>query len=272
MITIQNFSNFNLPFLVGNELSVESFSLTQNDNTFLLAAPRYYTFYASFIRPRLGMYRGWINGFHNIEYGVLPSLFLQKIGQGILHTVFNKPIVFNTTDINTNLHINSKPFKQSNLNDAIKEAYGYAIEGGASLLKWNRDNSNQLKLDALPMDKFFITVDSYGDIESVRCFIDTYKNTINSTTEYYLCEERFFKYDDITGKKYPMAHYSIYRTSSNMTFNQKPRPTVAWKDVPQYVQQRLQDDYGIIETDDSWTQLGDFEDLKTVCCCLLMRT
>ena len=33
-----------IPFNLGNELSQESFSLSQNDNTYLLASPRYKQF------------------------------------------------------------------------------------------------------------------------------------------------------------------------------------------------------------------------------------
>ena len=75
-----NNDRYLIPFRPGNELSSESFRLTQNDNTYVLASPRYKQFYSSYIRPRTAMYRGWIEGFHNSEVGVLPTLFLQKIG------------------------------------------------------------------------------------------------------------------------------------------------------------------------------------------------
>lgn len=87
-----------MPFSVGSELSAESFRLAQCDNTYMLAASRYYQFYASYIRPRISMYNGWIEGFHNTEYGVIPSLFLQRVGNGIINTLFAKPIVLNTED------------------------------------------------------------------------------------------------------------------------------------------------------------------------------
>lgn len=77
-----------LGLFAGSELTTESFRLAQYDNTYLLASDRYYQFYASYIRPRILMYKGWLQGFHNIEYGVLPSLFLQRIGNGILNTLF----------------------------------------------------------------------------------------------------------------------------------------------------------------------------------------
>ena len=90
-----------IPFALGNELQAESFRLTQNDNTYMLAAPRYYQFYASYIKPRTAMYRGWIEGFHNIEYGVIPTFFLQKVGAGIVSTLFSKPLVLNTKEKTT---------------------------------------------------------------------------------------------------------------------------------------------------------------------------
>ena len=36
-----------IPFRLGNELSAESFRLTQYNNVYMLSAPRYYLFYAS---------------------------------------------------------------------------------------------------------------------------------------------------------------------------------------------------------------------------------
>lgn len=73
-----------LPFHLGSELTAESFKLSQNDHSYRLAAQRYRQFYESYIRPRQAMYRGWIEGFHNTEFGVIPTLFLQKIGKGIV--------------------------------------------------------------------------------------------------------------------------------------------------------------------------------------------
>ena len=73
-----------IPFYLGSELTTESFRLWHGDFIYRLAAPRYQQFYQNYIRPRIGMYRGWITGYHNAEYGVIPSLFLQKIGTVIV--------------------------------------------------------------------------------------------------------------------------------------------------------------------------------------------
>ncbi len=241
-----------IPFSLGNELSSSSFKLTQNDNTYMLAAPRYYQFYASYIRPRTSMYRGWIEGFHNMEFGIVPTLFLQKIGTGIISTIFGKPMILNPTGAKAN-SITEKEYKKSNFNAAVKESYGFALDGGTSLIKWNRDGKNQLRAESLPMDKFFISVDSYGDIESVKSFIATYHDTINAKSEYHLCEERFFRYTTIGGqlKRFPMVHYLLYKTSSNVENEQPPNPSEAirWEDIPYDIQQMLKRDYGDIMLD-----------------------
>lgn len=245
-----------MPFFLGNELSAESFRLTQNDNTYLLASPRYYQFYADYIRPRVAMYRGWIESFHNAEYGVIPTLFLQKIGAGITSTLFSKPFVLNSKDSKVD-EITEKWYKKSNFNSATKEAYGFALDGGTGLLKWNRDGYNQLRAEALPMDKFFIEVDAYGDIERVKSFITTYTNTINSKEEYRLCEERFFKYARVGSetKRFPMVHYLLYKTSSNINYEATPnliKDPLAWKEVPYDIQQMIKRDYGDIFIDDPY--------------------
>lgn len=257
-----------IPFRPGNELSSESFQLTQNDNTYMLAAPRYYQFYASYIRPRVAMYRGWITGYHNAEYGLFPSLFLQKIGAGIISTLFNKPFVLNSEDEAAN-KVSLKEYKKSNFNAAVKEAYGFAMEGGTSLFKWNKDGNNQLRAEALPMDKFFVNVDAYGDIEAVKSYLATYHDTISASKEYYLCEERFFRYATVDNKqmRFPMVHYLVYATSSN-TANEgtpNPSPAIKWVDLPYAVQKSLKRDYGNVFID-----LVGYEDLKEYDRCTLL--
>ena len=241
-----------IPFFLGNELQTASFKITQNDNTYLLASSRYKEFYSSYIRPRIAMYRGWIEGFHNLEYGVIPTLFLQKIGAGITSTLFSKPFILNSEDGATN-SITQKQFKKSNFEFATKEAYGFGLDGGTGLLKWNKDGNNQLRAEAIPMDRFFIAVDAYGNIEKVRSFIATYHDTISATEEYHLCEERFFKYAFVGGKhiRYPMVHYLIYKTSANITYERTPslKYTLSWSEVPYAIQQMIKTDYGEIAFD-----------------------
>ncbi len=240
-----------IPFSLGSELQTESFKLRQNDNTYRLSSPRYQQFYESYIRPRTAMYRGWIEGFHNLEYGVIPTLFLQKIGTGIVSTLFGKPFVLNTEDINA-LKIIQDQYKKSVFNMTVKEAYNYALDGGTALLKWNKDRTNQLRAESIPMDKFFIEVDAYGDIERVRSYISTYHDTVAANQEYYLCEERFYKYTTQNGieKRYPMIHYLIYKTSSNISNETLPNPEpIKWGDIPYDVRKMLQRDYGDILID-----------------------
>lgn len=237
------------PLSVGSELTAESFRLAQYDNTYMLASPRYYQFYASYVRPRILMYNGWIEGFHNIEYGVLPSLFLQKIGGGIVNTLFSKPIVLNTQNAETGAVIASKPFKKAKLSASIKEAYSYALAGGTGLIKLNKDGENALRFETVPMDRFFVETDAYGDVERVKCYVATYHDTISATQEYYLCEERFFRY--AAGKRFPMGHYTFYKTSSNIAHEVTPVPSdaIEWKDIPYDVRKMIQRDYGDIQID-----------------------
>lgn len=255
-----------IPFSLGSELQVESFTVTQNDNLYVLAAPRYKQFYSSYIRPRLAMYRGYIEGFHNIEYGVIPTLFLQKIGTGIVSTLFSRPMVLNGKEKITN-DITKNEYKKSNFNTAVKEAYNYALDGGTSLLKWNKDGKNQLRAEALPMDRFFIEVDSYGDIERTKAYIATYHNTISAQEEYYLCEERFFKYATLGGetKRFPMVHYLFYKTSPSLTNESTPTPSSAlsWQDIPYEVQQMIKRDYGEIFIDsEEADEIKDYKKCK----------
>lgn len=245
-----------IPFKLGNELSQESFSLSQNDNTYLLASPRYKQFYSGYIRPRTAMYRGWIQGFHNMEYGVIPTYFLQKIGNGITSTIFSKPMILNSKDEATNA-VKDKQYKKSNFDNGSKEGFGFALDGGTGLIKWNRDGNNQLRLEAIPVDRFFPTIGAYGDIERVKCFIATYHDTISASQEYHLCEERFFKYSTVAGEteRFPMAHYLCYKTSSDASNESTPNPSdaITWSEIPYDIKKMIQKDYGsniLIDSED----------------------
>lgn len=234
-----------MPFALGNELQTSSFGISQSDNTYILAGARYAQFYASYLRPRIAMYRGWIQGFHNTEYGVIPSLFLQKVGAGIVSTLFGRPFVLNSDDAHTR-EITQKQYKSSNFYRCVKEAYNFALDGGTSLIKWNRDGRGQLRAETLPVDKFFVSVDAYGDIESTKAFIATYHDTVSASREYYLCEERFFRYS--ANMRYPMVHYVVYQTSSDITTSDTPVP-LKWGDIPYEIRKMLQRDYGDLMVD-----------------------
>lgn len=248
-----------IPFRLGNELSAESFRLTQYNNVYMLSAPRYYLFYASYIRPRMLQYSGWIDGYHNTEHGVIPTYFLQKIGKGISNTVFSRPVVFNTENKETEAHLESKEFKKARVAHALKEAFELAIHGGTSLLKWNKDGNGTLRPEVIPMDNFFVTVDAYGDIESVRAFCTTYHNTINAKEEYHLCEERFYKYAHVGSevRSFPMVHYIVYKTTSNITYTATPNisSSIPWSEIPVDVKKMIEQDYGNINVDDDSIKL-----------------
>lgn len=255
-----------IPFKLGSELTAESFNTRQTDNTYMLAAPRYKEFYSGYVRPRIAMYRGWIQGFHNSEYGVIPTMFLQKIGTGIISTLFSKPFVLNSGEEKTNF-VTENQYRKSGFNSAVKEAYGFALDGCAGLLKWNKDGNNQLRAEAIPMDKFFIETDAYGDIERVKSYIATYHNTIASSEEYYLCEERFFRYRTIDSKqkRFPMVHYIFYKTSSNVNSESTPDPSTSlkWGDIPYDIRKMIQRDYGGIMIDtSSGEELKDYSNCQ----------
>ena len=161
--------------------------------------------------------------------------------------------------------ITEDQYKKSNFENAYKEAYGFALDGGTGLIKWNKDGRDQLRAEAIPVDKFFIEVDAYGDIEKVKSYIATYHDTIYANQEYYLCEERFFKYASVGGQqvRYPMVHYLFYKTSSSATTEATPATSEAikWSDIPYEVRKMLQRDYGgglMIDASDS-SELEDYK-------------
>ena len=175
--------------------------------------------------------------------------FLQRVGNGILNTLFSKPIVLNTEEEKTSALIGSKAFKKARLGQTVKEAYNFAISGGTGLIKLNKGGDGLLRFEAIPMNKFFVETDANGEVEKVKCFVATYHDTISASEEYYLCEERFFRY--ALGKRFPMVHYTFYKTSSNIAYDSvpKPSPSILWRDIPFDVRKLIERDYGNIQLD-----------------------
>lgn len=248
-------------FSVGSELSQESFNLQQNDLAYLLANPRFWQYYTGYLKPRLAMYDGWIQGFHDIEYGFIPTKMLQSLTQGIVQTIFNKPMVVNSCNPETKKIIKDK-FRKTNWDNGVKANYEFCIAGGSALLKWNKKDGDQLDVDFVRADRYFAEVDTYGKIFRVVSYINFYSDAVTENTQYGLCEERYFQAQGV-----PMVRYMVYKLSGSMVMDSPPKktaPSVPWYDLPEEVRTIIRHDYSTIMVDDEqcnkWSIPLPFED------------
>lgn len=220
------------------------------NNTFYLLAPEYYyAFYSIYLNRCLSVFDGWVSGFHNTKSGLVPQRMLQSIATGLNNMLFAHGIDFNGEKNNYDFAIAWA--KRTKFYKAIKKAHKFAIAGGTSLLKLNRENK-QLYATAHRIDTFFVDVDASGKIVSAKIFFDAIHNT-NKTTQkedhYGICEERYFNEE---GK--PCVRASIYKAGANLQTEVQSRmqnasQKVNWDNLPPKVRQYIKQHYPSIVLD-----------------------
>lgn len=221
------------------------------NNTFYLLAPDYYqAFYSVYLNRCLSCYDGWVNGFHNKKSGLVPQRMLQSIATGLNNMLFAHGIDF-SGDL-SDYNFATQWAKKTKFYKALKKGHKFAIAGGTSLLKLNRENK-ELYATAHRIDTFFADIDATGKVVSVKVFFDAVHNTNNSGSKdhFGICEERYFNDE---GK--PCVRASVYKSSGNLQTEVQARPAtinsskhIDWKSLPPSVKQYIKSHYPSIIVD-----------------------
>lgn len=220
------------------------------NNTFYLLAPEYYySFYSIYLNRCLACYDGWVNGFHNKKSGLVPQRMLQSIATGLNNMLFAHGIDF-SGDM-ADYQFATQWAKKTKFYKAIKKAHKFAIAGGTSLLKLNREDK-ELYATAHRIDTFFADIDPNGKVVSVKVYFDAMHNTNPSGTKdhYGICEERYFNEE---GK--PCVRASVYKASGNLQTEVQSRPKniatrVKWENLSPNIKQYIKSHYPSIILDE----------------------
>lgn len=219
------------------------------NNTFYLLAPEYYqAFYSIYLNRCLSCYDGWVNGFHNKKSGLVPQRMLQSIATGLNNMLFAHGIDF-SGDVG-DYNFATTWAKKTKFYKALKKGHKFAIAGGTSLLKLNRENK-ELYVTAHRIDTFFADIDATGKVVSVKVFFDAIHNTNSSGSKdhFGICEERYFNKEG-----QPCIKASVYKSTGNLQTEVQARPTHAskqinWKELPASVKQYIKAHYPSIIVD-----------------------
>ena len=233
---------------LGNELG--NFFDFYVNNTFYLLAPEYYfPLYANYFNRCLALYDGWVKGWHNVKSGLVPQRMLQSITNGLNNMLFAHGIDFSGTKADYDFAI--KWAKRTKFYKALKKAHKFAIAGGTSLLKINREDKS-LYVSAHRIDTFFADIDASGKITSVKVFFDAIHNTNSSGTKdhFGICEERYFNEE---GK--PCVKASVYKSTSNIQTETQNRlkansTKMNWVNLPPSVKQYIKSHYPSVIVDE----------------------
>jgi hypothetical protein len=215
---------------VGYKDGLGSFFDFYINNTFYLLAPKYYfSLYSTYFSRCLACYDGYtINANYNIEKGFVPQKMLQSIATGLSNMVFAKGIDFSGDKPDYNFI--TKWSDNNDFNNILKKCFKFAIAGGTSLLKVNRNNKD-LYVTTHRIDTFYPSIDSSGKIVDVKVYFDAITDINNATsteTHFGICEERYF---DKNGKA--MITNKIYKVVGNVqTSIQSRRQPQDIQDVP----------------------------------------
>ena len=225
------------------------FDFYVNNTFYLLAPPYYYSFYSIYLNRCLACYDGWVNGWHNKKSGLVPQRMLQSIANGLNNMLFAHGIDFTGSTADYDFAI--KWAKNTKFYKALKKAHKFAIAGGTSLIKINRQDK-ELYTSAHRIDTFFVDIDGSGKITSAKVFFDAIHNTNPSGTKdhYGICEERYFNEQ---GK--PCIKASVYKSSSNLQTEVQNRlkagsTRVNWVNLPPSVKQYITKHYPSIVVDE----------------------
>lgn len=214
------------------------------NNTFYMNAPTYYkSFYSLYLTRCLAVYDGWVGGWHNAKSGLVPQKMLPSITNGLANMVFANGIDFMCDDSKAYFNV-VRWAKQCKLYASFKKGYKFAIAGGSSLLKINRDVNKEFYVSAHRIDTFFADLNAKGEIINVKVFYDMIHNTNSTdgmTKHFAICEERYFK------ENQPTIRQAIYDAGGSLQTSVSARPDtpidnmmpINWENLPSEVKRQV---------------------------------
>lgn len=210
------------------------------NNSFYLMAPEYYReFYTIYLNRCISAYDGWMSGWHNRESGLVPQRMLSSVASGLNNMVFANGIDFSGRDASYNFITNWA--ESVRFLNTLKKAHKFAISGGTSLLKINRQDQ-KLFVSAHRIDNFFVDVDPMGNIVSGTIFFDAIHNfnpSLKTEKHFGIAERRYFN-----DKGQPCTTSVVYEVNGNLQTEVTSRmeygsKSVHWEQLPKNVRRHI---------------------------------
>lgn len=247
---------------IGNYVN-QMYMWNNNAPFYALATPYLVQYYQQQVRLWDWWNTGYVPGFHSEVLGLLPSGKARSIchkvaelinGEGVIYTSKDKKLLENPA-----LDFISNEFEpRVGLRSKYKDAILKAATLGNSLLKVNADEKMDLWVDVIAGNRFFVDLDSRGDISSARIYVNVFTTGVQqvggNTKSYGLMEERYWKdvEEEIDGfgnteiVRRPVVCYRIYDMSgvANVFTPNASNTSIPYKDLPRKVQNDFRAAYG----------------------------
>lgn len=252
-------------------ITQETYSYNNSTIFYSLVNPSFRPYYQRTVRKS----QQWLDGYDPVFHrdDIFSSRIASKLINGLTTQIFGRGLVFvkgknNKDPENKALnYISHKWADKSDIQNAIKQAIGYALPIGTSALKINK-GQDVLWVQPLRLDYFYFSTDSRKKVNSLIAFIRAWQSTEHKTENYFLVEKRYFgelkePYEAILNRKkfrfeakkrIPLVEYKIYKytglvDNDNMPNSLDSNSGINYKSLPDYVKSALASDYSTIMID-----------------------
>lgn len=247
---------------IGNNVN-QYYSWNNNSVFYSLSSPYLVQFYQQRVRIWDYWSCGYVPSFHNQAKGLLPTGIGRTICKKTADLIYGEGVVYKALDNKNDDEISSLDFvsntysKNEELDKKIKDVIGKSVELGNGLLKLNCDEDNELWIDAIAGNRFFVNLNSRGQITMSRTYINIFTNGIANQKSvpdsYGLVEERYWKTEtEIDGlgretiTKKPVMVHKIYKLGIANVFTSDNNASYDYKGLPRSIQEQFRAEYGDI--------------------------
>ena len=248
----------------------DTYSYNNSSIFFSLVNEAFLPYYQNIIRKASNWLDGYDPGFHKEE--MVSSRIAAKLFNGFARAIYGRGLVFkrgkgNTDEANKALNFISNIWAEdSGIDEATKMLIGMTHPLGTGAMKVNRDSRGKLWVESLRIDYFYFSCDGRKRVTQFTSFIRAFQSVDKKEENFFLVEKRYFKtfkdtfVKDINGKKIrfdapktkPVVEYRVYRYSGTVNNNTMPtsiddKNLVNFKNLPSYVKNAINRDYGFIK-------------------------
>lgn len=249
-----------------------------NSSMFCAQIAGYYRDYAlRMVLPCVRWLDGYVPSLHQSGVsGIISTHIASKLISGLTKQIAGEKLVLRLTSENTkegmaDLKFASEWTTKNQIHKAVKNAIGFSVAIGTSLLKMNKRSNQTIWWEAVRFDNCFYLADFTGEVKDAKFLIRNYTDTRNKqNTQYYLVEHRYWleykpkiklRSKDGTytvvhkkGDKVPVVEYCIHRAQAqsltNLMAANTNRSSVKWEEVPSEIRKAIKDDYGLLRIDE----------------------
>lgn len=260
-----------------------------NSSIFCAEIAGYYRDYAlRMVLPCVRWLDGYVPSLHQNGFsGIVSTHIASKLISGLTKQIAGERLVLRLTSETDEEGMQDLKFASdwvinNGIHRAVKNAIGFSVAIGTSLLKANVKNHSNVWWEPVRFDNCFYLADFTGEVLDAKFLVRNYTDTRDKhNTQYYLVEHRYWKIWDgkieklpdgtykavhRKGDRTPMVEYCVHRAQSqslnNLMATRTGKSSVKWDELPHEIRKAIKTDYSVIRIDEP--QPLQFRDLGVV--------